>query len=155
MLADHHLSKLVAAIAVAALAAVLAGPSALAASKRSLRAIPGACAATSTCTTVAVTQPTIALACAAATSPYPGWVSITDDTGVAWLYPGTQYDAQTGRACVLSQSTAAAADAPAPAAPASADPPVSPSPYPGWVFVVDDQGVPWLEPVAVPGSLGR
>lgn len=156
------------AFAAAAFLAAVAGPSALAAPAHPARAIPGPCRATTTWITVTDDQGvtwlrpvgdascTTALACAAAASSYPGWVSVTDDIGVPWLYPVAQYASIARLACATApaaSTTAAVQDVPAPVAPA--DPPVSPAPYPGWVTVVDDQGVPWLEPAAVAGTAGR
>jgi hypothetical protein len=78
---------------------------------------------------------------AALGSPYPGWVFVVDDIGVPWLYPAGSVPLAVGGNCTQSQTTAPreiVGSAPTPQATAS--------PYPGWVVVTDDQGVPWLEP---------
>ena len=91
------------------------------------------------CTADAATTDT---SCAAGHSPFPGWVQVTDDLGIPYLVP-------TG-----SQSATPACAA-GPAAPAVSQPTLSPnepqrtaSPYPGWVVVLDDLGVPWLEAIS-------
>ena len=100
------------------------------------------CTTTAACTTVAYV---------AALSPYPGWVSVTDDTGVPFLYPVGASPASYGPQCEQPQTAPAAdavTDGPASAAMSSA----LPSPYPGWVTVIDDLGIPWLVPVSQPGG---
>jgi hypothetical protein len=78
-------------------------------------------------------------------SPYPGWVQVTDDTGVPWLYPAGSGLTLSAN-CVQTNVTASlAAGSPAPASPQSS---TMALPYPGWVVVTDDQGVPWLQPVS-------
>ncbi len=95
-----------------------------------------------------------ALACTPATavairSPYPGWVIVTDDLGIPWLYPAGHTPSNASQECAQAPA-APAADAKTQASvPAS---PVMPSPYPGWVTVNDDTGVPWLYPVGQAGS---
>ena len=83
------------------------------------------------------------LACAATepaqASPYKDWVNIADDTGVPWLYPAGNSGAVRQLNCA-AQSPAASA----PAAPTTSS--TSRSPYPGWVLVTDETGVPWLYP---------
>lgn len=153
MFAKHRLYTLLAALFVAAF---IAGPSAFAASA------PGSgsgCEVSTTWVTITDDQGipwlvpvdknncTAPLACAGAVSPspYPGWVSITDDLGIPWLVPATTGVLSTAQTC--APQPAAAGDPASTAAPAPA-PMVMPSPYPGWVIVVDDQGVPWLQPAS-------
>src|SRR5262249_29013658 len=77
-------------------------------------------------------------------SPYPGWVSVIDEQGVPVLYrvafvpgnvlscasassqPGDSSDAQTASRPGLGTTMG--------------------SPYQEWVFVIDEQGIPWLFP---------
>ena len=80
-------------------------------------------------------------------SPYPGWVQAVDDTGVPWLYPAGTAQTQSADCVQRNVTASVAAGSTAPAAPQSGPPPMM-SPYPGWVVVPDDQGVPWLQPVA-------
>jgi hypothetical protein len=99
---------------------------------------------------------TEALACTSATdramrSPYLGWVIVNDDLGIPWLYPVGQALSTASPEC--TQTPAAPATSASPVKPASAPTsPITPSPYPGWVFVTDDTGVPWLYPVGQAGS---
>ena len=69
-------------------------------------------------------------------SPYAGWVFVTDDQGVQWLEP-------TGIAPAYEQTCTTAADAVVQTS-AVAGVAATSSPYPGWIVVTDDQGVPWL-----------
>ena len=88
-------------------------------------------------------------ACAASQStqpsPYSGWVQVTDDTGVPWLYPAGSALTLSAN-CVQTNVAASVPDGSTPPASPQSSPP--PSPYPGWVDVPDDQGVPWLQPVS-------
>ncbi|HWX09689.1 MAG TPA: hypothetical protein VNY33_06915, partial [Gaiellaceae bacterium] len=86
----------------------------------------------------------------AASSPYPGWVSVTDDSGVPWLYPA-------GSSLTVDRQTCSSAPA-APQAPvanagvaAVISQPTFQSPYPGWIVVTGDDGVPYLYPVQAGG----
>ena len=83
---------------------------------------------------------------AAVASPYPGWVFVTDDNGVPYLYPSDSGPARNIQSC-----TSASPLAPAPNAEQATgqpSPAMLPSPYAGWVFVPDDLGIPWLVRVA-------
>jgi hypothetical protein len=82
-----------------------------------------------------------------ARSPYPGWVVITDDLGIPYLYQ-TGAAVTTTEDCVQSDPTQSIAAGATP--PASSQPSRQPmqSPYPGWVVVYDDLGIPWLEPIS-------
>jgi len=154
MFAKHRLYTLLAALFVAA---IIAGPSAFAASA------PGGgsgCEVSTTWVTITDDQGipwlvpvdknncTSPLACAGAVSPspYPGWVSITDDLGIPWLVPASQGVLSTAKDCAPTQpaatSVAVSTNRPDPT------PAVMPSPYPGWVIVVDDLGIPWLQPAS-------
>jgi hypothetical protein len=164
MFRKRHMLKLSGGIAIAASLAVIAVPSALGAHKDGPACQSGpagwisvtddqgvpylepvgqtACAAPLACTSAAD---------AATSSPYPGWVSVTDDLGIPWLYQVS-----------LSASADREACTPAPAAPAAAPTtgqpaavptgPIMQSPYPGWVIVTDENGVPYLEPIAQAGA---
>ena len=83
----------------------------------------------------------------ATVSQYPGWVTLTDDTGVPYLYPASLYPVAPLELCAAT----APAATPQPTSPADGGR-VLPSPYPGWVFVLDDLGVPMLEPVELVGG---
>jgi hypothetical protein len=74
----------------------------------------------------------------AITAP-PGWVFVTDDLGVPWLYPSTVAPRQAAAGPRAEASAAGATDSSATTGPTA-------SPFTGWVFVNDDQGVPWLYP---------
>src|ERR1022692_269495 len=80
-------------------------------------------------------------------SPYPGWVQVTDEIGVPWLYQTGSAPAST-TVCLRTNgvSTSTTTTTTAPTSPQPSPPPMK-SPDPGWVVVVDDQGVPWLEPI--------
>ena len=94
------------------------------------------------CTTESTCSSTTTL-----TSSSPGWVLAVDDLGVPWLYPVGSVAPVLAGSCTQSQTTSPGLlSAVAPAAPK-----VSASPYPGWVIVTDDQGVPWLEPTGQNG----
>jgi len=80
-------------------------------------------------------------------SPYPGWVQVTDDTGVPWLYQAGNSPA-SAEDCVQTNVATSVAAAPTAAASVQPSRPQMKSPYPGWVVVVDDQGVPWLQPIS-------
>lgn len=75
-------------------------------------------------------------------SSSPGWVVVVDDLGVPWLYPTGSAPAVSAANCTQPQTTSSGEVS----ATASAPPRLAASPYPGWVVVTDDQGVPWLEP---------
>jgi hypothetical protein len=99
---------------------------------------PTACTDTVACTSTYV---------AATRSPYPGWVFVTDDLGLQSLYPAVMFDAVSTQTCdnVLAAratgvTTVQTVDTP--------PRPVLQSPYPGWVFVIDDLGIPYLEPIS-------
>ena len=77
-------------------------------------------------------------------SPYPGWVQVTDDLGIPYLVPTGSESAIPS--CPVSSSAAAAATTTPTTQPAASQPMASP--YPGWVVVVDDLGVPWLEAIS-------
>jgi hypothetical protein len=74
-------------------------------------------------------------------SPSPGWVVVDDDLGVPWLSPIGLATLLAGN-CTQSQTTTVGESS----AGSPASPKVTASPYPGWVVVTDDQGVPWLQP---------
>ena len=78
-------------------------------------------------------------------SPYPGWVQVTDEIGVPTLYKAGFES--TSASCI---ETTAAETGTGPTASTSPQPrwPQLKSPYPGWVVVFDDQGVPTLEPIS-------
>jgi len=80
-------------------------------------------------------------------SPYPGWVQVTDETGVPWLYQvGDEPTSFAG--CLQTNVAASIGAGPTGAAsPLSSWPPMK-SPYPGWLVVFDEQGVPTLEPIS-------
>jgi hypothetical protein len=155
-------AKLFAAIAVAACVAVIAVPSALASPARTAS---GTACQTEGTHWITVTDDqgvpwlapvdsnicTTAIGCdatAEAASPYPGWVSITDDDGVPWLYPALQNRSTTSTTCAPSADAPAVGTALTSAESVTTPDPILRSPYPGWIVVVDDQGVPWLEPVS-------
>jgi hypothetical protein len=75
-------------------------------------------------------------------STSPGWVVVVDDLGVPWLYPIGSAAPVLAENCTRSQTTTAGQLSEGP----PASPKVTASPYPGWVVVTDDLGVPWLEP---------
>ena len=162
MFGKHHtLKQLSVGVAVAASVAVVAVPSALGAHRASV----SGCATLQspgqgwvvvyddqgipTLEPTGQTACTEALSCApsaavAIRSPYPGWVVVTDDLGIPWLYPAGQTPSNASQECAQAQAAPVAVAKPQPSVPAS---PVTPSPYPGWVSVTDDTGVPWLSPV--------
>jgi hypothetical protein len=79
-----------------------------------------------------------------------GWVEVTDETGVPWLYatgfePASSSCGRTTAA--VSAAVGSTAEASTAASPLSTLPPMK-SPYPGWVVVFDDAGVPTLEPIS-------
>jgi len=118
--------------------------------RRIVLILAGALCATAVATPLASAARKQAQACPAATgatySQYPGWVTVTDDTGVPYLYPAALYPVAPAEACTEAAPTPAIA-------PASTDSGrVLPSPYPGWVFVIDDLGVPTLEPIQLAGG---
>jgi hypothetical protein len=79
-------------------------------------------------------------------SSSPGWVVVVDDLGVPWLYPVYSAPPLLAANCTQSHSAPSvelSASAPAPRP--------TDSPYPKWVVVTDDQGVPWLEPAGQNG----
>jgi hypothetical protein len=65
------------------------------------------------------------------------WITITDDLGI----PSLQ---QTGQTVCTDAVTCTATAAVA-----------TRSPYPGWAFTTDDQGLPWLVPIAKSQPAGR
>jgi len=92
---------------------------------------------------LAQATPNDAFTCTQA-SPYPGWVSVLDEQGVPVLY-------QVGFASAIGLSCSQAATQPGGSSDAqTAQRPGSDttmrSPYPGWVVVIDEQGVPTLYP---------
>jgi hypothetical protein len=125
MLARHRLSKLLLTLAVAGLVAAVAGQSALAKAKK-----PSAKRAAAACAVV---------------SPYPGWVSITDDLGIPWLHPATESNAVAASNCAQSNSASDGATLSGGSS-VGFTPSKLASPYPNWVVVFDEQGVPWLVP---------
>jgi hypothetical protein len=121
----HTLKQLSVGVAVAASLAVVAAPSAPAAR-----------------TSNACTQ-------LSQQSPYPGWVSVTDEQGVPTLYL-IGYAPDLTPSCSSADSVTTFPTQ----APLGADTIVK-SPYAGWTVVTDEQGVPWLFPVAQTASFDR
>ena len=92
---------------------------------------------------------TTGLTCPSTTSlrsPSPGWVVVVDDLGIPWLYPADSAPPLLAANCTQSHSAPSAELSATAPAPRRAD-----SPYPGWMVVTDDQGVPWLEPAGQNG----
>jgi hypothetical protein len=83
---------------------------------------------------------------AVTSSAYPGWVSLDDDLGVAWLYPKEQSPYPSRQTCANTQSANAATPAPTGTQASVPDVPTFRSPYPGWSIVFDDLRLPWLYP---------
>jgi hypothetical protein len=83
------------------------------------------------------------------TSAYPGWVTVFDEQGVPTLYP-IKYAPFSAQSCLQAQAQSGASGG------QTSDGSVTntgmKSPYPGWVVVIDEQGVPTLYPT---GSLSR
>jgi hypothetical protein len=79
-------------------------------------------------------------------SPYPGWVQVTDEIGVPTLYKVGLEPTSTGP-CVQTTTAETNTGPTASTTPQYGWPPLK-SPYPGWVVVFDDQGVPTLEPIS-------
>ena len=171
MFGKHHtLKQLSAGIAVAASLAVVAVPSALGMTQAHRSHRSGCSTLQSshqgwvvvnddlgvpTLEPTGQTACTEALACPPAAavplrSPYSGWVIVNDDLGIPRLYPAGQTPAAASQQqCAQAQAAPAANAGTQPSAPASR---VQPSPYPGWVIVNDDLGIPWLSPA---GRAGR
>lgn len=86
--------------------------------------------------------------CASQRSPYPGWVQVTDEIGVPTLYK-IGFEPTTWTPCA-DTSTAQATGVRSTVTPGSKFNPLPPlaSPYPGWVVVFDEQGVPNLEAIS-------
>ena len=85
-------------------------------------------------------------ACGSQRSPDPGWVQVTDEIGVPTLYK-LGYEPVSSTTCVqtaAAESSAGGDGRAAAAGPPFGRPPVQ-SPFPGWVVVFDEQGVPTLE----------
>jgi hypothetical protein len=152
----HMLRNVSSAIVIAAALAIVAAPSAGAA-----RAHSQACQDGGSWTSVTDDQGisslvqvgggscVAAVACAdgvATSSQYSGWVTVTDDNGLAWLYPTQLRGAASRPECATASAVPSVVAAETPAAPILA------SPYPGWVIVTDDNGIPNLEPIALLGS---
>jgi hypothetical protein len=96
-----------------------------------------------TCTTAVTTTES----CAAQRSPYPGWVQVIDESGLPMLYK-IGFEPTTFTPCSetsVAQSTSALPTVTP--SPVFTWPPLK-SPYAGWVFVYDDQGVPYLEAIS-------
>jgi hypothetical protein len=170
MFGKHHTIKhLSQGIAIAALLAVIAVPSALAGPSSRRHADRQACQTAPT-GWVTVTddqgltsfQPTGETACIAVSactatadgtmrSPYPGWVFVTDDLGLPWLVPaapgesGVQSESADGKACTPAQATGAA-DATTKKPAAKKAKPSLRSPHPNWAYTTDRHGRPWLVP---------
>ena len=72
------------------------------------------------------------------TSAYPGWVTVFDEQGVATLYP-IKYAPFSAQSCLQAQAQSGASGG------QTSDGSVTntgmKSPYPGWVVVIDEQGV--------------
>jgi hypothetical protein len=79
-------------------------------------------------------------------SPYPGWVQVTDEIGVPTLYK-IGYEPMSAP-CVQTTAAETNTGPTASTSPKLGWPPLK-SPYPGWVVVFDDQGVPTLEPISL------
>ena len=75
--------------------------------------------------------------CSTVQSPNPGWVVVSDDQGVPWLYPAGYAPTDLSCTSVGTQGITARTGA------AQTD---GQSPTPGWISITDDQGVPWLYP---------
>jgi hypothetical protein len=77
-------------------------------------------------------------------SPYPGWVSVIDEQGVPVLFP-VGYAPANGLSCSqVAAQPGGSSDAQT--AQHSGSDTTMRSPYPGWVVVIDEQGVPTLYP---------
>jgi hypothetical protein len=79
-------------------------------------------------------------------SPYAGWVQVTDEIGVPTLYK-IGYEPTSTEPCVQTTAAETNAGPMGSTSPQSSWPPMK-SPYPGWVVVFDEQGVPTLEPIS-------
>ncbi len=97
---------------------------------------------------LAQAAPTAPQACTQ-TSAYPGWVTVFDELGVPTLYP-IKYAPFSAQSC--SQAPAQSGASGGQTSDGSATSTGMKSPYPGWVIVIDEQGVPTLYPT---GSLSR
>jgi hypothetical protein len=132
---QHTLRHVGRSIAIAALVAVAAVPSALAGTSSPDRTRAQACQADAVWITITDDQGvgwlvpvahgscTVETACTSQVQP--SWAFTTDDLGVPWLVPAAKAGAAS---CVLSDSK------PAPA------PKITKSPYPGWLLVTDGNG---------------
>jgi hypothetical protein len=166
MFGKHHtLKRLSVGFAIVASVAVVAVPSALGA--HAARAHSQACQTGTGWITVideqgiANLEPTgqasrtDTLACTAAAdgmrSPYAGWVMMPDETGVPWLYPAGLSPLTSTQQCAQAQAAPAADTRISEGANVSASPTMR-SPYPGWVIVTDETGVPWLYPIGQAGN---
>ena len=76
-----------------------------------------------------------------AQSPYPGWVNVIDEQGVPTLFP-VGFAPSDQHNCTNSTNQPALTSAGQDSASSTGG-----SPYPGWVTVIDEQGVPWLYPI--------
>jgi hypothetical protein len=136
---QHTLRHVGRSIAIAALVAVVAVPSALAGTSAPDRTRAQACQADAVWITVTDDQGvgwlvpvahgscTVETACTS--SVQPSWAFTTDDLGVPWLVPAAKAGAES---CVLSTSK------PAPASKIASK--VTKSRYPGWALVTDGNG---------------
>jgi hypothetical protein len=158
MFAKHHiLTQLSRALAIAAVLAAVAVSSAAAGTSSSGRTRDQACQGpVSTWITITddlgipslqQTGPTActdALACTPTTavatrSGYPGWAFTTDSLGRPWLVPVAKSEAAGSGPCLLKQpGSAAAATTVKSGTPANRR--IVRSPYPGWVYVTDEDG---------------
>jgi hypothetical protein len=158
MFGKHRiLTQLAGAFAIAAVLATVAVSSAAAGTSSSDRTRGPACQGTGStwititddlgipslqqtsptaCTDALICTPTAA---AATRRAYPGWAFTPDENGRPWLVPAAKTGAAGSGACVLKQpgSGAAATTVTSGTTPVRR---IVRSPYPGWVYVTDEDG---------------
>ena len=92
--------------------------------------------------------------CSNVQSPSAGWVVVSDDQGVPYLYAVGAAPFQQSCAVAGSASEGADTQTAATLDRSSRSCSTVRSPYPEWVVLNDDQGVPYLYPVGSPFAQG-